>query len=640
VIFLRRNWAIILACLLIPLVALLAVLQLTWIRDMGERERVRLRQGLFLAGGNLVAAFQRELLLAPGALAPPPKPVAKALAPGAGHPGSFRASVVSGDWSFFDERWEAWRNYALDPSIVSEIHLIVVAGGSESRVATWKNGTFMKEPDRALGDTIVSRIPSTSDHGAPRALIRAEGEEWFYLPIPDEAGLWLLVRYDAESLSARLLPLLAEQYLGTMSDYRFRIVERGTGRTLWRSDAKVGDEGFGLPDLRLGMFRQDILRSARSALNAVTVQTGGSRQGRSDADSLLFVLRAGRNIIADRGSSSDSGLALDPHEADSLWALEAVHRGGSLASVVRASMFRSAAASSGILLLLMASLIILALANRRATRLAARQEEFVASVTHELKTPLAVIGSAADNLADGIVSAPEAAARYGGAIKGETKRLIAMIDKLLLYTRIGSGRAAGNEEVDIADLAREVIAEREVEFAELRLRVELALPSSPLMVRGDAESLRHAIANLVSNVLVHAAEGGYIGIFVKRERQPGRTGRGKKAAWRAVIRVDDKGPGIPRRERRTVFEAFYRGKRAQDRQEAGSGIGLNLARRVARAHGGIVALDSTEDFGSSFSIIFPCGSEMDDRDMDESEMDDRKVDTGEMDAMETSDARD
>ncbi len=272
-----------------------------------------------------------------------------------------------------------------------------------------------------------------------------------------------------------------------------------------------------------------------------------------------------------------------------------------LSKVVRASTIRSAAASSGILLLLGVALVVLAFANRRSQALASRQEEFVASVTHELKTPLAVIGSAAENLTDGIVRDQDGLARYGSTIGAETRRLVMMIDKLLLYTSLGAGKIAGKDEVDLAALSREIVAERQQDFAALQFRVELVIPEEPLPVPGDEPALRHAISNLISNVIVHAPEGGYIGVFLKAEERK----RGGRRETRALLRVDDRGPGIPRRERKMVFEAFYRGRRAREAQEAGSGIGLNLVRRVLLAHGGEVSLESTEGFGTSVEIALP-----------------------------------
>ncbi|HUX42646.1 MAG TPA: HAMP domain-containing sensor histidine kinase [Rectinemataceae bacterium] len=591
--FLRRNWALLLAAALIPFVILLAYLQQEWIREMGERERARLRQGLFVAGGELASAFQRELLLAPIAIAPPESDTATSSGNGRRPPERFDpygAALLSGDWSFFAERWRAWRNYALDPDIVTAVHLIQIRRDPKPLVRSWNGSSFSIENDQDLSDRILSTLRSEADTAVrDRGLIRSGDEEWDVVPLPDSHGLVLLVRYNLNALIHAVLPRLADLHLGAMSDYRFRIVDRESGAVIYRTDPKSGDAGFAQPDIRMGLFR----RNFGATDNLLARQPGDGQPGRD-----AFLLVSGGS-----GKSRDVQIAnlFDRVLGESIWTIEAVHRNGSLASVVRGSIIRNLLASTGILLLLVATIIVLALSNRRALALAARQEEFVASVTHELKTPLAVIGSAAANMADGIVKERESTVRYGTTIAAESRRLGAMIDKLLLYTRLGATQDAGNEEVDVGALAAAAITERASELESLGFRVEKSLPATPLIVRGDGNALRLAIANLIANVIIHAAEGAYLGIFVTREEG---TKRHRGEAF-AVIRIDDRGPGIPRRERKAIFEAFYRGRLARDKQEPGSGIGLNLVRRVAVAHGGDVTLESAEGFGTSVSVNIP-----------------------------------
>ena len=623
--FLRRNWALLLAAALIPLVILLAVLQQDWIRQMGERERIRLRQGLFVAGGELVSAFQRELLLAPLAIATPPAeatradsttPSASATSPSAGTrvastgtpapkksaqsaetglrlrlPEPYTAALASGNWSFFAERWRGWKNYALDPDIVAAVHLVQVHPGRTPIVRSWDGRAFSMERDLGLAAKIRSTLDSDEErHMGDSDLIRVDDEEWDIVPVPEARGLILVIRYDLKTLIDKVLPRLAELHLGAMTDYRFRIVDRESGEVLYRTDAKGGDAGFDQPDLRMGLFRLSF-GSPDSLVSAIRNADG--------ADANPFSALSQKGL---KGRERDDQIAsfYDRLLGESVWTIEAVHRNGSLADIVRASIIRNLLASTGILLLLAVAIVVLALSNRRAQALAARQEEFVASVTHELKTPLAVIGSAASNLADGIVRDSEGMQRYGKTIGGETRRLVAMIDKLLLYTRLGATRVAGEDSVDIGALADSVIAERGPELEALGFRVEKSLPKEALFVKGDENALRLVLANLVANVIVHAAKGAYLGVFVAKETQ-------RRNGELVAVRVDDRGPGIPRRERAAVFEAFFRGRLARDRQEPGSGIGLNLVRRVTQAHGGGVTLESAEGFGTSVTVTLPIG---------------------------------
>ena len=571
---------------------------------MGERERIRLRQGLFVAGGELVSAFQRELLLAPLAIA---TPSAKATPPTEATPSkeaaqpseallrskpvaAYGAALASGNWSFFAERWRGWKNYALDPDIVAAVHLVQLHPGRRPIIRSWNGHSFSIESNARLAESIRSAFEADDGRRLGDSdLIRVDDEEWDIVPVPEEHGLILVIRYDLKTLIDKVLPRLADLHLGAMTDYRFRIVDRESGEVLYRTDPKGGDAGFDQPDLRMGLFRlnlgspDSLVTSIRNAGGAeskpIALQdTGGPREKERDEQVAAFY---------------------DRLLGDSVWTIEAVHRNGSLADIVRASIIRNLLASTGILLLLAVAIVVLALSNRRAQALAARQEEFVASVTHELKTPLAVIGSAAANLADGIVRDREGMQRYGTTIGGETRRLVAMIDKLLLYTRLGATRVAGEDSVDIGALADAVIAERSPELEALGFRVEKSLPKEALFVKGDENALRLVLSNLVANVIVHAAKGAYLGVFVAKESPRRRNGDF------IAVRVDDRGPGIPRRERSAVFEAFFRGRLARDKQEPGSGIGLNLVQRVTQAHGGGVTLESAEGFGTSVTVTLP-----------------------------------
>ncbi|MEI6386642.1 MAG: HAMP domain-containing sensor histidine kinase [Spirochaetota bacterium] len=601
--FFRANWAIIIAALLMPLVIVLAILQLGWIREMGERERSRLREGLFVSAGELATAFQRELLLAPWTLAPPSEPTAPTQGTKAGssqrHSGIFRTALVSGSWDFFAERMGSWKNNSLDSTILVAIHLIEIVKGRPFTASTWDGSRFKAgtvETQEVIETALAPILGVEGDPGHRLGLFTHDSEEWDLVPVPREDGLFLLVRYDIDTLAQSVLPRLAALHLDAMSDYRFRIVTREDGKTIFSSDAGPADNAFKQPDLRLGLFRQDLVGPD------MTPRNPSGYAPLQNAQVFLWNARSQRDSQAkgdDPGAPATAqGERRDPRGA--LWILEAVHRNGSLASVVQASMIRSALASSGILLLLGIAIIVLAIANRRTGALASRQEEFVASVTHELKTPLSVIGTAAANLSDGIVSDHAGVERYGKAIQSESRRLQGMIDRLLLYTRIGSSGIESTSRVDVRSLARAAVAERSEELAELRFRIEVSMPGEALPVSGDAESLALAIGNLVSNVIVHAAEGAYLGVLARKE-----TAKGGRGGELVIVRITDQGPGIPRGERKAVFEAFYRGSRARSLQERGSGIGLNLAKRVVAAHGGSMRLESTEGHGTSVSIVLP-----------------------------------
>jgi signal transduction histidine kinase len=220
--------------------------------------------------------------------------------------------------------------------------------------------------------------------------------------------------------------------------------------------------------------------------------------------------------------------------------------------------------------------------------------EFVAGVSHELRTPLAVIRSAAQNLADGSVSGPLQVRRYGGLIETEGRRLQDLVEKVLELAGVESQtRRSPRERVSTAGVVEAAIADTAPEARERGIEIETALPEGELYVLGDAEALRRGVSNLVANAIKHGGEENSVKVSVA-----GLSGE-------VSISVADRGPGIPESEVPHVFDAFYRGRRARERQIRGSGLGLSLVQQVAREHGGRVEVSSSPGNGSTFSIVLP-----------------------------------
>jgi signal transduction histidine kinase len=251
---------------------------------------------------------------------------------------------------------------------------------------------------------------------------------------------------------------------------------------------------------------------------------------------------------------------------------------------------RNLGVSFGILLLMGVSVSMLILSTRRANALAQQQMEFVAGVTHELRTPLAVIQSASQNLADGIAKGEAQAKRYGGVIHQQSKRLGDMVEQVLRFAGLSSQHGELHRvSVEVGALVDEAVADCQAELnvcgSELTLRVE-AVPA----IDGDRSALLHCLRNLLSNAAKHAG------------------GAGVKVEARAVgsmveIVVEDQGAGIDAADLPHVFEPFYRGRRAKEDQVQGSGLGLSLVKKIAEAHGGSV--DVSSNGGARFRLLLP-----------------------------------
>ncbi|HEY0711729.1 MAG TPA: HAMP domain-containing sensor histidine kinase, partial [Polyangia bacterium] len=230
--------------------------------------------------------------------------------------------------------------------------------------------------------------------------------------------------------------------------------------------------------------------------------------------------------------------------------------------------------------------------ERRASRL---KSDFIANVSHELKTPLSLIRMFGEMVATGRHKGEETAREYGGIITRESERLAHLIDNVLDFARLERGKASYDfAEGDLPALlerALDVCRYRiEKERIKLRTRIDHRLPP----VRMDENALTLVILNLVDNAIKYAADGGTVEVSLGRV--PGGV----------VIGVRDFGPGIPREEQGRIFERFYRAQSARDRNVRGSGIGLALVRHIAEAHGGRVTVDSPvpETLGGGPGTVF------------------------------------
>jgi signal transduction histidine kinase len=223
--------------------------------------------------------------------------------------------------------------------------------------------------------------------------------------------------------------------------------------------------------------------------------------------------------------------------------------------------------------------------SRRNDVMRKREREFVASVTHELRTPVTAIRSAADNLRRGLVG-QDRLEIYGEMIHGQSLRLGSMIEEVLLFSQVEGGKSLppALAAVRPAELARELCPPLDAIARSEGVEVEWDFGSLPSEFLCDAEAVRLIIANLVANALYHAYPG---------EQKGAVRVTGKSLLPDAIqFSVEDDGLGIGRKESALVFEAFYRGEASRSRHEKGSGLGLFIARRKARLLGGELRLES------------------------------------------------
>jgi len=224
-------------------------------------------------------------------------------------------------------------------------------------------------------------------------------------------------------------------------------------------------------------------------------------------------------------------------------------------------------------------------------RLESVRRDFVANVSHELKTPVGAIVLLAEALAQ--EEDPLTARRLVERIVAEGDRLARLVSDLLDLSRIEEGTGIVLTEVDASALASTVAERFEQQVARAGLRLEVRCPPQPAVLEADRWQLESALANLVDNAIKYSEPGGRIEVRIETDGDD------------IVLAVRDEGIGIPARDRERIFERFYRVDAARSRATGGTGLGLSIVRHVVENHQGRLELTSQEGEGSEFRLILP-----------------------------------
>jgi two-component system phosphate regulon sensor histidine kinase PhoR len=226
-------------------------------------------------------------------------------------------------------------------------------------------------------------------------------------------------------------------------------------------------------------------------------------------------------------------------------------------------------------------------------RLEGIRRDFVANVSHELKTPLTAVRGFVETMVDDPAMEPETRQRFLRKMSDQTQRLSAIVNDLLTVSRIESGGAAlDREQLDLRTVAQECLRVLLPAAEAKGIHLTAELPGQPVLVDGDREALRQAVSNLVDNAIKYTPEGGEVWLRVLSEE-------------RAVVEVQDTGIGISPQDQQRIFERFFRVDKARSRELGGTGLGLSIVKHLTLAHGGRVSLDSTLGKGSIFRIELP-----------------------------------
>ena len=502
----------------------------------------------------------------------------------------------------YEHRYAQWKNSSATPKLFSRIGIAWDQNGELTlRMLKLDMGNF--EPAEwpaawsGMRDQITARLRHAPGGGPPFETMRAIEattvleQPRFGDPAPfpsrDRKGAvldprvvtrpteqdWLVLEADPSYIASNVLPDLLARHLGSnyQNDYQIDVVQRANPAvTIYKS----------------GFPQQSGQRSTEPAASAalfdvmpqMLIRGGFGRGPRPGPPRLAFAL-------------ADS--------AGGRWLLSIRLNAGSLETVVARARRGNLAISGAILLLMLLTGGALVRFSRQAQRLAQIEMDFVAGVSHELRTPLTVIRTAAFNLRGRLANNPTQVERYGNLIREESEKLTAIVEQVLRFASAKSGKLLHEREpLSVETLIEDTLLSTRGILEDTLCRVDTKVESGLPSILGDSMALRHALQNLINNAVKYGTDGvKWVGLFVRATS--GASGP------MIEIRVEDRGPGIPREEQHRIFDAFFRGQKAVRDQIHGTGLGLNLVKKIVEAHGGTVDVQSEPGAGTTFIIKLP-----------------------------------
>jgi signal transduction histidine kinase len=597
----KRSWISILAvCGFVGLLVVLGVLQYRWLSQVSEAEIERQQRRLNSDTEKFAADFNREVQAAYF---------------------NFQRGAETWkkkDWAEFNDRYAFWQSKTAFPTLIKNVIFVENKADAEPLVYDPAKRAFVPgevptefEPLRArftVDDSfqpvyddvpaLVTPIHESMEEPMRRVIIRerSPGGATPDIPMPLKYG-YLVVILDSATLRDKVLPELVQKYFPE-GDYAVSVSDREkqpifhtqNGTTGADASAKLFDVS---PENLMFYTNTDMMSQLNQRQNVFVRRNIDSQTIRSEihGDGKGGLVK----IEVNRGEAPKTAVLerTDPTAAG-YWQMQVQHRDGSIADHAAGVRRQSLAVGFGLLTLLGTGVLLIFISAQRARSLAQRQIDFVSSVSHEFRTPLAVIYSAGENLADGVTSDPVQTSKYGELIKGEGRKLSSMVEQILEFAGANSGRSRFNiRPMSASQILSDAVQECRPLIDDQKVDLETEIDSDLPLIDADGEALSRAIQNLIVNSIKYRNGSGWI-------RVSARNGGGT-----VKISVEDKGIGIAKYDLPKIFEPFYRSKEVVNAQIHGNGLGLSLVKQIMDAHKGRITAESELGKGSVFAMEIP-----------------------------------
>ncbi len=277
------------------------------------------------------------------------------------------------------------------------------------------------------------------------------------------------------------------------------------------------------------------------------------------------------------------------------WTIGLTGRHATPAKVAKKNFLVNLGLSAALATALLGGLMLALRTASREMKLSEMKNDFVSNVSHELRTPLASIRVFGEFLRLGRVDNPEKVREYGDYIENESRRLTQLINNILDFASIESGRKTYRfERCDVREVVCQTLKTFEVRLRQDGFNIVVEGADTPLPpARIDAGAIAQSLSNLLDNAVKYSKDRKDIQVFLRRDGDL------------IVISVQDHGVGIPRDEQQKIFDRFHRIGTGLVHDVKGSGLGLSIVRHIVEAHGGKVTVESRPGEGSVFSIHLP-----------------------------------
>lgn len=268
--------------------------------------------------------------------------------------------------------------------------------------------------------------------------------------------------------------------------------------------------------------------------------------------------------------------------------------GGSIDQLIRRERATYLAFLGGTLLVMVLGIFLTVRAAAHEVAISRLKSEFVSNVSHEFKTPLALIRMFGETLESGIVLDEAKRREFYSIIRAESERLTHLVNRVLDFSRIEAGvKQYHFERADLVEVVRHTLDIYRDQIRDRGFAIESRLSSTPIVGRIDPEAVAEMLLNLLDNATKYSGDSREIRVTVDREDA------------QMCLSVEDGGVGIPKDEQGKIFDKFYRARAAAARETPGNGLGLTLVKHIAEAHGGPVVVSSEVGRGSRFTVRIP-----------------------------------